>query len=318
MAAAPAGTQTQAQGQAKTQGQAEAKAKPQGQARVRPQVKTVQPQARTQVQAKALPLALAAPSVPEGLRPYVTQWGLDPLWRSGDTSTPEYPLAADFKTAVNVMHNLTINELPGVRRFTAVGHSVKFDEDRGLWYCDLEIAPKDAYYPFLRLALARFQPNSVAGAHLSRVVIADFIQLVPGRSVTVVPDRVGAAAKSLTVTVSGVSYIQTSAGVAPADIEASLETRSPDVPGDLGWVAVAGSTVELKAQRVATLAPGHFNWAGKVNLPAARGAKPYRLVIREFETFISDEVEKPAKPTLTVAAVPKKVRRLVFAEAVEL
>jgi len=282
-------------------------ARPQAQLRVKP--RTAQA-----VQPKAAALAVVAPSVPEDLRPYVSLWGLDPLWRSGDTSTPEYPAASEFRTAASVMHNLTLNEMPGVARFSAVGHEVKFDEERGLWFCDLDIAPKDAYFPFVRLALARFQPNSVAGAHLSRVVQADFIQLVPGRAASVVFDKPGAGAKSLNVTVAGVSYIQ-SAGGGPSDIEASLETRASDIEGELGWTAVSNSTVALQAQRMPNLAPGHFTWTAKINLPTAKGAKPYRLVIREYETFVSDEIDKTAHAT---AAVLKKARRLVFAEAVEL
>jgi hypothetical protein len=40
--------------------------------------------------------------------------------------------------------------------------------------------PGNAYFPFVRLALARFQPDSIPDAHLSRVILAEFIQLVPG------------------------------------------------------------------------------------------------------------------------------------------
>ncbi len=288
-----------------------------GRATIQPRTQAqarVQPRTAQAVQPKAAALGVMAPSVPEALRPYVSLWGIDPLWRSGDTSTPEYPVAAEFRAAANVMHNLTLNEMPGVARFSAVGHEVKFDEERGLWFCDLDIAPKDAYFPFVRLALARFQPNSVAGAHLSRVVQADFMQLVPGRAASVVFDKPGAGAKSLNVTVAGVSYIQ-SAGGGPSDIEASLETRASDLSGELGWTAVANGTVALKAQRMPNLAPGHFTWTAKINLPTNKGAKPYRLVIREFETFISDEIDRTARAT---AVVHKKARRLVFAEALEL
>jgi hypothetical protein len=149
-------------------------------------------------------------------------------------------------------------------------------------------------------------------------VLADFIQLVPNRSLSIVFDKAGPAAKSLNVTVSGVSYIQGAAEGGPADIEVTLETRSSEAAGDFGWTAVPNGTVALKGQRVGGLEPGHFTWAGKVNLPTNKGAKPYRLVVREFEKFVSDEVERPGRATITAAAVPKKVGRLVYAEVVEL
>ncbi len=41
--------------------------------------------------------------------------------------------------------------------------------------------------PFVRLALVRYQPNALAAAQLSTVVLADFAQLLPRR-------RAGAAA----------------------------------------------------------------------------------------------------------------------------
>ena len=61
---------------------------------------------------------------------------------------------------------------------------------RKLWYCDLDLDTAEAYYPFIRLALARFQPNSrvVRGdldfrfwrdLRLSPVVLADLVQTAP-------------------------------------------------------------------------------------------------------------------------------------------
>jgi hypothetical protein len=41
------------------------------------------------------------------------------------------------------------------------GHAVSFDAERQLWFCDIDIDMGDAYYPFIRLALARFHPKSL-------------------------------------------------------------------------------------------------------------------------------------------------------------
>ena len=46
-----------------------------------------------------------------------------------------------------------------------------------------------AYFPFIRLALARYQPMSVPGAHLSNVVLADFMPLAADRWLNVTPAR---------------------------------------------------------------------------------------------------------------------------------
>ncbi|MFO1498977.1 MAG: hypothetical protein U1G07_11395 [Verrucomicrobiota bacterium] len=47
-------------------------------------------------------------------------------------------------------------------------HDVFYDPDRRLWYCDDQIEAGASYCPFIRLALARYQPISSDGAHLQR------------------------------------------------------------------------------------------------------------------------------------------------------
>jgi hypothetical protein len=53
--------------------------------------------------------------------------------------------------------------------------------ERQLWYADIEIDAGPSYLPFVRLALVRYQPTSLPDAHLSRVVLAEFVQLTPDR-----------------------------------------------------------------------------------------------------------------------------------------
>ncbi|MDQ3813804.1 MAG: hypothetical protein M3347_07615, partial [Armatimonadota bacterium] len=186
--------------------------------------------------------------IPDKFRPYVTQWGSDPIW---STSPPDGTAKADnFKNAIAKDYNLTLDELqpqlsaigslggailrpgPSFRinpqfdprlaratdrilapgaiikpptgttpataagpaiakpavsigeiisqdRIAVAGHKVEYDEERKLWFCDIDLDAGDSYFPFVRLALARYQPNSVPDAHLSRVILADFAQLTP-------------------------------------------------------------------------------------------------------------------------------------------
>jgi hypothetical protein len=228
--------------------------------------------------------------------------------------TPEYPLPGDFGKAEEVLGGLVIPELPDMRVFTAVGHKVEYDEERGLWYCDVEIDPHDAYFPFVRLALARFQPISVRGAHLSKVVTADFIQLAPDRTVSLAFNR--SNLREMNVTVSGASYVQAAAGSGPGEVEVALETRNIALPEEIGWTEVPKTAVTLRAQRVPRAEPGNFIWAGKLAIPRGIELKAYRVAVREYETFLSDELDRAAARPATRAAAPalKKVRRLVFAE----
>lgn len=258
---------------------------------------------------------VAAPLVTDALRPYVTMWGMDPLWRAGSIRTPEYPLPGDFPLAQEVLGGLAVPDLPGRTEFTAVGHKVEYDEDRGLWFCDVEIDPHDAYFPFVRLALARFQPISVKGAYLSKVTTADFIQLAPDRTVSMVFNKPNVA-----VTVGGASYIQAAAGSGPGEMTAVLERHNVNLPKELGWSEVAGTEVVLTTQRAATAGVGSFIWNGKIEIPKGMDIKNCRVTVREFETFIGDGVEKmqTGKTISVAAAMPKKVKRLVFAETFSL
>ena len=60
-------------------------------------------------------------------------------------------------------------------------HDVHYDHERQLWYCDIEIDQGPSYWPFIRLALARYQPVSVDGCELSEIVLADVMPLAADR-----------------------------------------------------------------------------------------------------------------------------------------
>ncbi len=259
---------------------------------------------------KPVTLSIAAmPGVTNvAVQSYVTMWGQDPLWRSGPTSAMLTP--SDFPGAVTSEDNLTLDELEGARVRVA-GHEVGYDPERQLWYCDIEIDPRRAYFPFVRMALARYQPKSVrtskTDVKLSRVVLADFAQLAPNRLASISSDP--ADGRVLNVSVSGQSY--NISKVAQANVvEVTLEGRRGNVEGDLGWTPLQDGTVELKHMRTrsSTL------WRGKVTLPTARGSRPYRLVIKEYEVLQTDT---------TVAVMGRgrlmaTERRLVYADVIKL
>lgn len=248
--------------------------------------------------------------VPDPLKPFITQWGLDPIWLSKPTS----PIATpdSFPKAVAKGYGLTLDELSGVA-VSVAGHAVGYDEERELWYCDIEVDAGDSYYPFVRLALARYQPISVPDAHLSRVVLADFIQLAPDRNAVVAFDP--SDRRLLKVSVSGVGYTGSAAGKF-GEMEVSVEVQRDDVADeDLGWTPVEKGTFQLQASPPLAGGTG-LVWSGPVTLPGPRGEKPYRLLLKEYERFIADGTA--ASPTPTIAALPNTQRRLVYAEVLRL
>ncbi len=217
----------------------------------------------------------------DALAPYITQWGMDPVWRSVPTPTSWTPGLQNFRNAVATESNLTLDELPGARVSVAgyvvgwwdeAGNLTGYDEQRQLWYCDIELDPGQSYYPFVRLALTRYQPNSISwqGADpgdvkLSRVVLADFAQLTPDRFASVT----FASAVTLNVGVTGYTYFESGAdkyapdvdlarpqmrSVEPRGNQATLQRRSDD-PGLLTRITrpmfpreKGGSTVEVSLE----------------------------------------------------------------------
>jgi hypothetical protein len=218
--------------------------------------------------------------IPDFLKGFVTQWGKDPIWSAAAPPTQAVPIPESFLNAVAVGTELTLDELsynPFVS-FTAVGHKVVYDDTHGrrLWYCDIQMDMGEAYFPFIRLALARYQPQSVANAHLSRVVLVDFIQLMPDRSASITFDPIDPT--SVKLAVSGLTYT----GPNSAIMVAILQTQ-PAGSGDLAWVPV--TEIPLTAHKFG--GPNTL-WTAEIILPEARGSRPFRLLVQEFEAFTKD------------------------------
>ncbi len=143
--------------------------------------------------------------------------GLRPRVRLAEQPGHVHTRAADpgllpLKTGDAV--GLTLEELEdlglGSTTVDVAAHAVQFQPpqrpgDAGRWFCDIQLTDHDgselkSYMPFVRLALARYQRHSITGCELSRVVLADFAQLSPTRSVTVTSGGLGFLK---TVTVAG-------------------------------------------------------------------------------------------------------------------
>ncbi|MEM7546210.1 MAG: hypothetical protein AAF367_11790 [Pseudomonadota bacterium] len=206
------------------------------------------------------------------LKPFVTQWGTDPVWVTSRIQTPAparsaFPLRRDagplpsgtlaptilpdsendLPAGPFTVNNLQSPDMANLNRtVSAIPHAVGWDDDRKLWYADIVVDPGASYNPFIRLALARYQPVSVPGAHLSNIVLADFVQLTPDRLVTVTPRGSG----RYEVALFGSAY--TGSGGSPgrgtsAEPEFDLEVQEPtgDAADELGWRAASGAQIDV-------------------------------------------------------------------------
>jgi len=268
----------------------------------------VLPSKQATVAARAV-RALAGGGIAESLKRYVTQTGADPIFRSG--SMKPAPDPSDFGLAVQSEDGLTLDEVPGAK-VAVVGHKVQFDPSRQLWYCDIQLNPQDSYYPFVRLALARYQPKSVQtdteDCKLSHVVLADFAQLAPDRAAGVSYD---AANRMAQVSVTGMAYGGPLGG--GSEMEMTLETRQPGVAGPLGWVP-AGDAVPLTLTKLNDRLSA---WVGRLPVPGDQPPERFRVVVKEYERFVVDNAPEGApKPAMVV--VQPTDRRLVYADVLKL
>jgi hypothetical protein len=261
-------------------------------------------------------LNAAGSFVDEGdpLRTYVTQWGLDPIWKSSGT-IKNAPTLSDFTTATQKSTNVILDEIAN-KVVHVAGHEVVYEKERKLRFADIGLDGGTAYFPFIRLALVRFQPNSIAKAHISRVVLTDFIQMIPDRAsaVTVDSDR------KVTVQSAGVYGLRE-----PQDLSSPGQLRSHQFftavlekktgPGSFDWAPVKPET---PAQQTMTavfnpdlMSPlkqygAKMVWTKEITVPdpvLKRGTGAYRVVIKEYEVYQTSNTETGT--------------RLVYADAIE-
>jgi hypothetical protein len=233
-------------------------------------------------------------AIPDSFRPYVTRWGADPL--NNSVVAAQSPLPADFTLADAREGDLTLEEITG-EHVSVAGHPVGWDAERQLWYCDIEIDPRGAFWPFVRLALARYQPHSVKGpggdVKLSRVVLADFAQLLPDRSVSITRDA--RDPQRFRVAVAG----PRAGGHASRRIEVSVERYRPEIGGTLGWVLQSDARIEQPSR-------SDLLWYGEVLLPGQGDDQARRIMVKEFESLPADPIGSRTE------------ERLVFADAIEI
>ena len=277
------------------------------------------PLAETRVQPDLeTPRPSPLPPLEDPRKPYVTQWGEDPIVEAGPLPA-RYPRLSAFPAAVVTSKGpppLTLDEL-GSDATVAVNvaaHAVRYDADRDLFACDVQVNAGSAYAPFIRLALARYQPSSLPNAHLSRVVLADFLQLAPDRSATVVFNQQNPSV--LTVTLAGPSHQRTEATnnqTFPGVAVVLVEKKQAGVEGPLAWapaappLAMSGSVAGGKAQ-----------WVANLTLPGPRTPGTWRLVIEQYERLGTEPFKKPQSANPFLPTKPIAADRLIHADIIPL
>ena len=187
-----------------------------------------------------------------------------------------------------------------------VAFNPRYDPERDAWYCDIAFETSEAYLPFVRLGLVRFQPKSLRNCQVSSIVPAAFLQPLPDRSLTVVrqaPDRFSVMLRGPGPRahrgIDGDLQAETNLVTVIVEVQ---DTHTSDPA--LGWIPAGEETLLTAAFQ----GPSNVEWSGEAILPAQDG-RPLRLTVREFEEHPSDE-RSGGIPVLTPG------RRLVHVDVV--
>ncbi|MGW2226142.1 hypothetical protein [Streptomyces formicae] len=247
-----------------------------------------------------------------------TRWGVDPVW--ADTTVLPGPSAAHFPNAAQRPTGLRLAESPDTAPLVvdAAAFTPVYHQERRLWYVDIDVdfgavaTTRSAYFPYVRLALARYQPHSVDPLHLSKVERAEFAQLAPPRSVS--GHREG---DRLTVRLAGPAAFNelgelAGSGVpgaaASRRVVVSLQSRASLNQDEMDWQPL-GVPVELTCGAEA----GGFVWSGGIAAPVGQLLTSYRLLVQEYELYRTDRDTATDTVTVGGTALPA-ARRLVHAD----
>jgi hypothetical protein len=275
----------------------------------------------------------------------VSEWGADPVW----VSAPVTPRAM-FLQLDNLLRALGLEDrpgdalpvvpsatlplkaIPGSPLVTVLGYRPQYSVDRGSWYVDVAIDPGSTFWPFVRLALARYQPDSIRGCHLSAPVQCDYVQLTPERTTSVSRTDV----RHVRVVVSGPIGVRepppgrgTTTIAVPEGLDeydawvrmhrtmvARLQRLDPAIPTDLGWETL--STEELT---VRGFGRNVFEaaWTGELEAPEDLPLRTpgenaeWRITVEEWERLPGDPEDLPDRDS-----APVWEQRLIYADEIAL
>jgi hypothetical protein len=234
-----------------------------------------------------LGVVIKSPTAPLGgkeaerLQKYTSEWAMDPLWKAAETG----PLRiADFATGKASPLPRQLAEIPSTF-VGVVGFDPEYNPTRRLWFADIAMNVDTSYFPFVRLALSRYQPKSIDGAHLSSIVLSDFVQVAPHRRVDYDLRNVSPNG-SLGVVLRGPGHALTDRiATGGTVVVARLERREHgDSMSDelLGW-----TPIDMIVMDRASEANHDVTWTGEFRLGSSLPT-PLRVSVLEAQALRSD------------------------------
>lgn len=236
----------------------------------------------------------------------------DPIWKTDVAGG--YLQRDAFADSANPV-TCTLDEINA--SVLAVPFPVSFDSETDRWFADVEIpmftsellvpVPDRPYSPLVRLGVARYQSESVKDCALSRVVMTDFVSLMPDRTL-LVDTSLDNGVVEVTLQLTGPEP----KGARPNKVVAVLETcQLPDgVFGAVSDVTAAAPGHPGLWHREGTPVSGSLNTA-LPPLRFRRGNGACRIVVREYE-----DIESPVPPAPEGTFAADLQQRTVFIDVV--
>ncbi len=247
----------------------------------------------------------------------VTTWGTDPTKMSGSLPNGIRPDAAKFlKVSPDNVAAVVSAVENAEKKVTVVAYDVKYDKERQLYYADIMMDIKSAYYPFVRLALARYQKYSVKKSNtdccLSAIVQTDYIQIPPPRLTSV---KFGGPKNVFTLAISGTIPNIPGAPFYRPKIHFLIEeidhAATEDTHITIGNKVINEHIEFIQANDISN---NLFTFQRQFTLPMEYSTKAYRIKVLEYEMITYDPMKPNPNPGgVNFGSMPMK-DRLVFAD----
>jgi hypothetical protein len=236
-------------------------------------------------------LTAAEPNpLPDELR---SRYGMDPTSRGAPAPTVTTLAPHHFPNRVAEKSGLSLAEDETLTA-TVAGFAPQWDSGRKLWFFDVQLAVDKLpwnVWPFVRLALCRYQPDSIEQAKLSQIVIGEFAQVAPDRRLSL----------SWVDNTHVKAVLRGRAPLRPVEPRVAFRVQTTSVPAgvepdELDWEHAAGPAPDVDAPAfLALIEPvdpdrdGEVSWETVIQLPAPRDTQRMRLEVAEYEALQSDE-----------------------------
>ena len=285
---------------------------------------------------------------PPFLESFVTRWGLDPLWAmEGGACVGSVPPEAfrghicdrenivQQSKAENCFPVLDLRECEAMKSFLTsyeeasakvalVLYEPKYDKASHRHYVDIQMDERYSYFPFVRLALARYQKYALPGFELSEITAHEFVQLPPTRRtrIKVLETNQKEGKVSLALTMQGaLPAVQVGATDWKLRVTARLEylpveawkALKASVTGNLGMHGVAW----VPDTQVVDLQRAEKNGLWECLSPFTLDRKRiYSILIEEFEVGFQDDRDATpdAENTKNFGTPVKTLYRRVFSD----